>query len=294
MMASHCASLFVGVALIQVGLCQGKLSSVKGSGALSQGVRLVDGNGVSTNVGLLQVRTDDPQVAEFGTVCGMNLAAADVVCLQLGYDFGSVSTSPCDSYGGNDMCGASGSPVAMSSLACQGGELDIQDCLFSAPDTACLGHAHDSIVYCGLDAEGGGFEDGAARLLSFDGSPSIDGFGRLEVFHGGAWGPVCKSGFTSGAASLACKSMGFVGVRASDSFSTCRDVSGKNYCGIVAPRISEVACSGQETNLLACPFEDGDDVFCAPEESVVIQCSGVGDTQGRSRKVTAPSAGVAA
>ena len=60
---------------------KGKLSSVKGSGALSQGVRLVDGNGVSTNVGLLQVRTDDPQVAEFGTVCGMNLANIFGCCL---------------------------------------------------------------------------------------------------------------------------------------------------------------------------------------------------------------------
>ena len=74
-------------------------------------------------------------------------AAADVVCLQLGYDFGSVSTSPCDSYGGSDIWGASGSSVAMSSLACQGGELDIQDCLFSAPYTTRPAHAHDSIVW---------------------------------------------------------------------------------------------------------------------------------------------------
>ena len=34
-------------------------------------------------------------------------AAAAVVCLHLGYDFGSAITSPCDSYGGNDMRGAS-------------------------------------------------------------------------------------------------------------------------------------------------------------------------------------------
>ena len=42
---------------------------------------MVDGNGVSTNVGLLQVRTDDPQVAEFGTVCGINLANIFGCCL---------------------------------------------------------------------------------------------------------------------------------------------------------------------------------------------------------------------
>ena len=39
-------------------------------------VRLVDGSGSLSNVGLLQVRTD----AGFGTVCGANAAAADVIC----------------------------------------------------------------------------------------------------------------------------------------------------------------------------------------------------------------------
>ena len=50
-------------------------------------LRLVDSTGSSPNVGLLQIRTSTD---EFGTVCGMNLGAADVVCRQLGYDFGSV------------------------------------------------------------------------------------------------------------------------------------------------------------------------------------------------------------
>ena len=91
----------------------------------------------------------------------------------------------------------------MSSLTCEGGELDIQECTFSVPDATCQSHAHDSIVFCG--SAGDGFQEGAARLLSFDGSPSIDGAGRLEVFHAGTWGPVCKSGFTSGSANVACK-----------------------------------------------------------------------------------------
>ena len=100
-------------------------------------------------------------------------AAADVVCAQLGFEFGSVSTSPCTSYGGSNLCGSPGSQVAMSSLTCGGGELDIQECAFSVPDTTCLGHAHDSIVYCGTGGSADGFQEGAARLLSFDGSRAI-------------------------------------------------------------------------------------------------------------------------
>ena len=220
-------------------------------------------------------------------------AAADVVCAQLGYEFGSVSTSPCSSYGGANLCGSPGSHVAMSSLTCEGGELDIQECAFSVPDTTCLGHAHDSIVYCGAGSADG-FQEGAARLLSFDGSPSIDGAGRLEIFHAGAWGPVCKSGFTVGAANVACKAMGFAGAQPSGGVSACGDVAGKNYCGELAPQLSEVACSGQETDLLTCPYEDLDDVFCAPEESVLLRCAGIGDTQGRPKNSIAPQPDTAA
>ena len=208
-------------------------------------------------------------------------AAADVVCAQLGYDFGSVSTSPCNSYGGGNLCGASGAPVVMSALNCAGGELDIQECASSQPGPECQDHAHDSIVFCGMDSDLEGFQDGGVRLLSFDGSPSIHGVGRLEVYHAGKWGPVCKSGFSAGAAQVACKAMGFSGAQASGRVPACGDYDGNNYCGEVEPHLSEVTCAGQEASLLACPYEDSDNVFCAPEESVLLECSGIGDTQGR-------------
>ena len=47
-------------------------------------------------------------------------AAADVICAQLGFDFGSVSTSPCGSYGGVDSCGAFGMPLGLANLVCDG------------------------------------------------------------------------------------------------------------------------------------------------------------------------------
>ena len=35
---------------------------------------------------------------EYGTVCGMVAEAADVVCRQLGYSFGSLTTTDCGSF----------------------------------------------------------------------------------------------------------------------------------------------------------------------------------------------------
>ena len=43
-------------------------------------VRIVDVNGASANVGALQVLVD----GKFGTVSGLNVAAADVACRELG------------------------------------------------------------------------------------------------------------------------------------------------------------------------------------------------------------------
>ena len=46
-------------------------------------------------------------------------------------------------------------------------------------------------------------------------------------------------------------------------------------------RVSELACTGSETSVLQCPMAVGDDVFCAPEESVLLTCAGHGDPVGK-------------
>jgi len=239
-------------------------------------LRLIDAAGGLSNVGLLQVNTD----AGFGTVCGANAAAADVICRSMGYARGSVSSSPCGFYGGADLCGAPGSPVAMADLRCSGAEWSVEECLWSAPDDACMGHAYDTVVYC-TASDRAGAPQGAVRLIAADGSPSIDGRGRPEILMESAWVPICSSGISSGAAAVICKSMGFSGAAGS---TKCTG----NGCGTVAPGVSELACSGAEPEPLQCPHEAGDDVFCAPSESIVVTCAGEGESQGRPAKESAP------
>lgn len=126
------------------------------------------------------------------------------------------------------------------------------------------------------------------RILDVSGAPSIDGVGRLEMFLAGEWAPICSDGFGDGAAAVACKSMGFSGVG-----SMQRDCVGLGLCGVAAPQLSDVKCIGSEGSLLSCPHLEGEDVYCAPEESVVVHCVGDGDAAGLAKAAVAPQWGVA-
>ena len=195
-----------------------------------------------------------------------------MACGQIGFEFGVVSPAGCAEYGGASFCGASGSPVAAKALQCAGTEMSLKECKHDAPDDACLSHASDSVVFCGTSTTGA-FFDGELRLIGV----LPHEVGRLEMYlaHTQAWAPVCREGFTSGSAAVACKAMGFAG---SAGFSGCNEGT---VCGKVRPHVSALACAGSESSVTQCPMSTGDDVFCAPEESVAMSCAGVGDPIGK-------------
>lgn len=251
-----------------------------GTKTASGDVRLVDATGAIAGTGLLQVYVD----GDFGTVCGANDNAADVVCRMLGYDRGFIEPGTCSTYGGTGLCGDAGDRVAMKDLECLGGELDISRCKWSPADGACAAHELDAVVFCTQEAHHAVFAEGTLRLLSADGAPSTDGNGRLEIFHSGVWGSVCGAGLSAGSAAVACKQMGFSGGQVG----AAADCSGPGgNCPL--PRISELSCTGQESDLASCPFAEDDDVFCAPNEAVVLKCAGNGDTIGRPRQLQPPN-----
>merc|ERR1719336_300558 len=76
-----------------------------------------------------------------------------VVCVP-GYDYGLPASSPCGTYGAQNLCGADGSAVAMEGLRCTGAELTLSECTWASPSTACQSHEHDSIIFCGSWKEG--------------------------------------------------------------------------------------------------------------------------------------------
>jgi len=242
----------------------------------SSDIRVVDAKGASSSVGLLQIRIGDV----FGSVCRvLNDGAASVACRGLGFDRGSVGSADCSTYGGEAVCGANGSPVAMQDLSCTGDELSVKECTWSTPTSACSTHAQDAVVFCSSGKPGP--SEGTLRLISADGAPAATG--RLEAFLEGQWGSVCTTGFSAG--SVACKQMGFQG---SSNIETSCASAGEGYCAAAAPHLAHLACSGNEQSVLECTYEKGDDVFCAANEAVVLGCIGAGDAQGRVRKSQAP------
>jgi len=218
----------------------------------------------------------------------MNDNAADVVCRMLGYDRGFVEPGTCSSYGGTGLCGASGDRVVMKDLECFGGELEISGCKWVPADDTCATHELDAVVFCLQETHRAFFTEGELRLMSTDGAPSADGKGRLEMFRSGDWGSVCGEGVTAVSAAVACKQMGFSGGQVDAVRVDCAGRGGYAACSS-PPHISELSCAGHEIDLLSCRFSEGDDVFCAPTEAILLICAGPGDTTGRTLQLQHPS-----
>ena len=145
------------------------------------------------------------------------------------YLVGHLGGRPCVSYDGSDACGAPGSPVAINSLQCSGAEVDKYSCQWAKPDAECLGHELDSVVFCAASASPMMPKEGALRLISTDGAPSVESVGRLEVFLKGSWGGVCFEGFSAGSAATACRQMGFAGIGKTE-LASCVSFGDLNYC----------------------------------------------------------------
>ena len=108
--------------------------------------------------------------------------------------------------------GFQGLKIVAASLTCKGTEHSIRDCKGEFKPQGLTRYKHDDDV--GLSC---GSDDSPAidtRVRIQDGGPA----GRLEVYvmeqtpeYGlhGQWGTVCNDGFTTAAAMVACKEMGF-------------------------------------------------------------------------------------
>ena len=90
-------------------------------------------------------------------------------------------------------------PLLLQKPCSESTEMSLKECKHDAPDDACLSHA---IVWRVLRHK---------RYWPF--LQWRNEVGRLEIYlaHTEAWAPVCREGFTSGSAAVACKAMGFAG-----------------------------------------------------------------------------------
>eukprot|EP00971_Amphidinium_carterae_P113553 2249904-Amphidinium_carterae.1 len=141
------------------GLLPVLLGTVAREAVAQASVRLVGASGASTSAGLLQVRAGS----------GYGWVASNCLCACVHSVWGGVAARnsvwgkrwsggccvprvrvDASSMGPVLQCDATlrlvfaaGVPVAAKDLVCRGGELDVSECAYSAPDKACEDHSRD-------------------------------------------------------------------------------------------------------------------------------------------------------
>ncbi|EFN55971.1 hypothetical protein CHLNCDRAFT_22917, partial [Chlorella variabilis] len=194
-------------------------------------LRLVGGK--TPSLGRLEIRRRN---GRWGTICRRGFGAVDasVACRQLGEGMnGTVLRS--------GAFGPGSGAIWLSQVACTGNETRLEDCRSRgwghAPKCS---HAMDVAIRCSSTKQV------AITVRLLNGSDTSSG--RLEVWHNGTWGTVCKTGFNATDASVACGQMrlGKNGVVAASR-------SGPAFGpGKGTIWLSQVNCNGRETRIEEC------------------------------------------
>ncbi|NXW63172.1 HIPL1 protein, partial [Eurystomus gularis] len=108
-------------------------------------------------------------------------------------------------------------------------------------------------------------QNGAVRLMEHQGRGRSRG--RVEVYINGEWGTVCDDGWSSSAAAVVCRQLGFpYVVRASKKAEFGEGTS-------LRILLDDVQCFGQEKTLLECSHADVGTHNCSHEEDAGVVCS---------------------
>ena len=211
----------------------------------AQRVRLV--GGPSPGEGRLEVYYR----GRWGTVCDdyFTDSAARVVCYQLGYGRSG-------RFIGNRY-GAGSGRIWLDDVQCKGTETNIGDCRHRDWGIHDCGHGEDVSVSCNI-----------VRLVG----GSYQREGRLEVYHNGVWGTVCRDYFNDAAAKVVCNMLGYgyIGWNIGTRYGAGR---GRIW-------LDDVQCSGTETNITQCRHNGWGRHNCTHSQDVSVSCIAVRLVEG--------------
>ena len=103
----------------------------------------------------------------------------------------------------------------------------------------------------------------AAIRLNDSGTPLT---GRVEIFYNGQWGTVCSDGWDINDANVVCKQLGYP--KATKAFKSASHGQGSGPIWM-----DDVACSGGESFLHACPHNGWGINDCTHSQDASVQCS---------------------
>ncbi|XP_024937981.1 uncharacterized protein LOC107265302 isoform X11 [Cephus cinctus] len=249
---------------------------------------------------------------EWGQVCddGFGMINAGVVCRELGFELGALEVRPGGFYGNL----IPPTRFFVDQLKCRGNETSLRQCDFdgwgvhdclpeeavgvvckTAIDTCqedhwkcdnspvCIRTAFicDEVQDCpdGAD-ESPEHCDVPFELRLANGSSPLEG--RVEVRHHGIWGTVCDDDFTTAAATVICKSLGYAGP-------AIPKKNGAFGAGEGPIWLDEVSCQGNESQLYRCEHSFWGQHNCGHDEDAGVICT-AGDVFAESEhaKETVP------
>ncbi|KAL9954260.1 hypothetical protein ACROYT_G041775 [Oculina patagonica] len=221
-------------------------------------VRLQGGN--STHMGGVEIK----QHGFWHAVCsiGWDKHDADVVCRQLGFTQAVLEV-------GHGQFGSGPGPTWLTSVRCYGNETSLDQCVSAGWELeADCGERLGAGVICKMDNI---TDDGDVRLRGSNITNEFEG--RVEVKLGGIWGTVSESNWDIRDGHVVCRQLGYR--RAVRVYSRSRYGDGGMKFWL-----SDLHCSGNESNLLECPRELNYKLYVWDVQIAGVECTN--DTDYRS------------
>ncbi|RDD45649.1 Deleted in malignant brain tumors 1 protein [Trichoplax sp. H2] len=272
-----CKNMFYGYKCICTPFYSGILCENYIGPAIQGDIRLL--NGANTTEGRVEIYHNK----QWGTLCSKLITVNDgmVLCRQLNLTFSKFMP---DAYFGK------GSNTVVLSTNCSGNEPNVRICNIQPVniEKSDCSHANDVSILCSTKlcqrspCQNGGtcladstnyicrckspytgkhcvsVSDLALRLVNYSRKTRI-----LEIFHKNKWRAVCNYEFTYREAQVACRQLGFLGLKQ-------RRWDGR-YFG--SYWLNSVTCNGSEARLANCNIKSFDNIKCRSNDVVGLECT---------------------
>uniref|UniRef100_A0A8C8SAN1 CD163 molecule n=1 Tax=Pelusios castaneus TaxID=367368 RepID=A0A8C8SAN1_9SAUR len=154
-------------------------------------------------------------------------------------------------------------PVGLRSVQCAGNETHLTNCSISAHETVQAGIAEDVGVVCS-EAVNSPLPARQKQIRLVNGGGRCAG--RVEIYYNGTWGTVCGDSWDLADSNVVCKQL-----RCGHAINAA--VSAHYGEGSGQIWLDDVNCSGNESDLWACPFRGWGQHNCRHKEDAGVLCS---------------------